>query len=1071
MAQENRLNDYQEKIHGIQALRRKVEMLNSPYQGATGIKAQFYPHQLQTVKRILCDTQIRHLIADEVGLGKTVQSLMIMNALRLQRSGRLRTTILVPEEQQARQWSDEIWARAHLVPFAESGEPPGLDWVQVFWNAKILQPHLQLAPDRFDLLIVDELQSITKTTLQVIIRNAKRYQHLLVLTATPNLHSNTALFELMQLLEPDRIELCQEPAPVDENLQTQVQQKFDWEPEKILEINTEIQTEREFDPGSQVATTAAGEPTAFPDEEKTNILNRLRDFGNEQRKLVHEKADVSGIPSSRLERIFDRAWWFLRKIIRSRRIDYPCHLPRRKHQNRIIEPLQSESERLQITTKFLRGFLDREGDRERATQVARRAVIGGQSLRDRINEFQRAGRDPNNELAKPKEYCEAEWGNSRLDELIDFLNQQWQQDPNRKILIAAAVNPAIDFLYDRISELLPYVGPKGKRRPLIIMKFRLTRDNAEEGHDLIDAYIQDREYIAPFTMGNSQLAIAHSSFRQNYNFQMADALVFYDLPWTPDHIDQWIGRVDRLGRETMDPEQPHTPPVPVEIVSIGWRGEFDEQMVQVYDSSRVFERPLQLDPLKTSEISKAIFSAGLGLDKSLWNDLKTKFENESDNQDQISAEQPAAFGTPELAAEMFNELRKSTPAFPMIAKKEKLGGYVSSNTEDALARWLMLLKIQGYYNFFLNKKQATEENNRSLKFFTLSQNRSVTVGRLNRIEGYENPKWVPFFFVRKHVQRPPRTTVALETDGEAIHRHLEFLDHGSILHDEMIATWIQIGSKAHGVHGQNLHSFKVYFNADHLPTESKLEVNKRYFLIIGHFDPCRLIEPEAEAVKILDLLEPSKNKIQERMRKSEEEQCKLDIESEVRFARINIGSRICFYGIKYEKGFPEIDDDTVRELTTPFWGTRNPPICLDPKLKESEIQQFPLLLSKLKSKMENKTRNENSTKLGSIKAIFQDRKMQLELETLDRIAVINKNLEAVKQKIIDYTNFGGIRNENIITTQFKPRAKLLEEQIDLTRKRLQLRQSILDRCLLQLEAPSLEIHTGLDVNVKSILPA
>ena len=66
---------------GIQGARRAVEREVAD-RGATGVAAVPYPHQLANVQRVLTDSRIRHLIADEVGLGKTVQALMILNALK-----------------------------------------------------------------------------------------------------------------------------------------------------------------------------------------------------------------------------------------------------------------------------------------------------------------------------------------------------------------------------------------------------------------------------------------------------------------------------------------------------------------------------------------------------------------------------------------------------------------------------------------------------------------------------------------------------------------------------------------------------------------------------------------------------------------------------------------------------------------------------------------------------------------------------------------------------------------------------------------------------------------------------
>ncbi|MCA1791490.1 MAG: hypothetical protein LC667_17075, partial [Thioalkalivibrio sp.] len=71
-------------VNSIQAQRRRVAALDIGLGGALGVAANPLPHQIATVRRILGDSHIRHLISDEVGLGKTVQALMVVNALRWQ---------------------------------------------------------------------------------------------------------------------------------------------------------------------------------------------------------------------------------------------------------------------------------------------------------------------------------------------------------------------------------------------------------------------------------------------------------------------------------------------------------------------------------------------------------------------------------------------------------------------------------------------------------------------------------------------------------------------------------------------------------------------------------------------------------------------------------------------------------------------------------------------------------------------------------------------------------------------------------------------------------------------------
>lgn len=88
--------------------------LNEGLGGALGVAAEPLPHQLATVRRVLSEAEIRHLISDEVGLGKTVQALMIVNALRFQDPTH-RTLVVAPDNLLS-QWQDECWTKGHVMP-------------------------------------------------------------------------------------------------------------------------------------------------------------------------------------------------------------------------------------------------------------------------------------------------------------------------------------------------------------------------------------------------------------------------------------------------------------------------------------------------------------------------------------------------------------------------------------------------------------------------------------------------------------------------------------------------------------------------------------------------------------------------------------------------------------------------------------------------------------------------------------------------------------------------------------------------------------------------------------------
>lgn len=77
--------------------------------GILGARIRPLPHQLAAVRRVLADACPRFLLADEVGLGKTIEAGLILKAL-LHRDPALKVLILTPGAM-SRQWLAELYLR------------------------------------------------------------------------------------------------------------------------------------------------------------------------------------------------------------------------------------------------------------------------------------------------------------------------------------------------------------------------------------------------------------------------------------------------------------------------------------------------------------------------------------------------------------------------------------------------------------------------------------------------------------------------------------------------------------------------------------------------------------------------------------------------------------------------------------------------------------------------------------------------------------------------------------------------------------------------------------------------
>lgn len=186
-----------------QAQRREAERHAFGLGGVLGVAAEPYPHQLATAARILGDVRVRHLIADEVGLGKTVQALMVLNALRLQQPNH--SAVIVAPDRLIEQWQSECWTRCHVQ--ASVFEDAGIEDARV----RLVRPQslasgtFSLNVETTDLLLVDEPQTMPIAALDVIERVAPDVRQLLVLSATPGLSDTPRRLSMMRLLEPERV--------------------------------------------------------------------------------------------------------------------------------------------------------------------------------------------------------------------------------------------------------------------------------------------------------------------------------------------------------------------------------------------------------------------------------------------------------------------------------------------------------------------------------------------------------------------------------------------------------------------------------------------------------------------------------------------------------------------------------------------------------------------------------------------------------------------------------------------------------------------------------------------------
>ncbi|MFW6600445.1 protein DpdE [Propionibacteriaceae bacterium Y2011] len=170
---------------------------------ATGIMSsgvRIHAHQINAALRIIRDPVQRYLLADEVGMGKTIQAGLVMRQLLVDEPGR-RIGVIVPDAMVA-QWRSELLEKFYLDDFVNSaGELPF-----VILSHSASKQWKQLSG--VDLLVVDEAHLLARTDgptaspyadIAPIAHGAPR---VLMLSATPFSRSSTTDLALLHLLDP-----------------------------------------------------------------------------------------------------------------------------------------------------------------------------------------------------------------------------------------------------------------------------------------------------------------------------------------------------------------------------------------------------------------------------------------------------------------------------------------------------------------------------------------------------------------------------------------------------------------------------------------------------------------------------------------------------------------------------------------------------------------------------------------------------------------------------------------------------------------------------------------------------
>ncbi len=534
-------------------------------------RINFVPYQFRPVLKLIQADRPRLLIADEVGVGKTIEAGLILKELQARRE--LKSVLVIcPKPLVAeRKWMEElkrfdeqfthidgdalrycieethldgVWPQQYsrsIVPYSLFDEALLLGRQAKNRSVKGL---LDLdPPPAFDLVIVDEAHHIRNTdtwayrTVRYFCDNAEA---VVLMSATPIQLGDNDLFTLLQLVRPDLL-----PSRRD----------FDQMAEPNPHINAAIEIARNATPGWM---TAAREHLGAALE--TNWGASVMSANQRVQPLLDALAQQEFQPEDRIKvvRELEALYTFAPIINRTRRRDIG-KFTTRKPETVSVE-FTAEQERLHraVLDLVARILSHRHGDRNlqfMMTTIRRQvascvfglapyleAILSGQISRLEMSES-----DGDSDYQGMTETF-AEF-RADVEILVRMAKNLSSNDPkfsafvkivrekqaltNNKLLVFSTFRHTLSYLVERLQGESIRIGlihgdvPEDERRDL---RNRFSRPKSEPR--AID------------------LLLSSEVGCEGLDYQFCDGMVNYDLPWNPMRVEQRIGRIDRYGQRS-----------------------------------------------------------------------------------------------------------------------------------------------------------------------------------------------------------------------------------------------------------------------------------------------------------------------------------------------------------------------------------------------------------------------------------------------------------------------------------------------------------------------------------------
>jgi superfamily II DNA or RNA helicase len=479
------------------------------------------PHQLYALNRAMSRDRIRYLLADEVGLGKTIEAGLILRELKLR--GMAKRILVVAPKGLVRQWQAEM--RLHFGENFQFIEPAellafrqlrsdeenlwrlhdqvicSLDSVKPLegrrgWSLEQLSTYNRerfedLISASWDLVIIDEAHRMGGSTDQVARYKlgaalAEAAPYLLLLSATPHQGKTDQFHRLMQLLDRDSF-------PDESSVSSERVRHF------------VVRTEK------RVAIDAEGKPLFRPRMTRLHPV-AWQDRHASQQKLYEAVTDYVRHGYNQAMAANQRHIGFL-MILMQRLVTSSTAAIRAT-----LEKRQALLDKPQVQPSFFdTADVDEWAELDGQTQV-------DLAIQTKGWEMEKAEVETLLDLARA---TEAQGTDAKAEALLELIYklQQEENDPELKVLVFTEFVPTQAMLADFLES-----------RGFSVATLNGSMD--------LEARTRAQQSFAR----DIRILISTDAGGEGLNLQFCHVIVNFDMPWNPMRVEQRIGRVDRIGQ-------------------------------------------------------------------------------------------------------------------------------------------------------------------------------------------------------------------------------------------------------------------------------------------------------------------------------------------------------------------------------------------------------------------------------------------------------------------------------------------------------------------------------------------